>query len=120
MVNIDKVAKLNAQVTALKKELDGYKAQLKADCEDGSYAGGEYEAIIKTRVSQSLNPDRALAVVKKLNANWLLKEVVDLNALEDSIAGHEIDGAEFVDCIDTKSTVAVTFKKRKNNESKRD
>ena len=46
MVNIDEVAKLNAQVTALKKELDGYKAQLKADCEDGSYAGEEYEAII--------------------------------------------------------------------------
>ena len=114
MVNIDKVAKLNAQVTALKKELDGYKAQLKSELTDGSYAGEEYEAVIKTRESQSMNPDKTLEVVKKLGANWLLKEVVDLNALEDSIAGHEIDGAEFADCIDTKSTVAVTFKKRKN------
>ena len=118
MVNIDEVAKLNLEVTSLKKELDGYKAQLKSELTDGSYAGAEYEAVIMTRESQSMNPDKTLEVVKKLGANWLLKEVVDMGALEDSLATHELDAKEFIDCIDTKSTVAVTFKKKKGKSKK--
>lgn len=118
MINIDEVAKLNLEVTSLKKELDGYKAQLKSELTDGSYAGEEYEAVIKTRESQSMNPDKTLEVVKKLGANWLLKEVVDMGALEDSLATHELDAKEFIDCIDTKSTVAVTFKKKKRKSKK--
>ena len=38
MVDIDRVAKLNEEINRLKKELDKYKAEIKADGE-GTYKG---------------------------------------------------------------------------------
>lgn len=108
MVNVDELAKKNAELTALKKEVDGLKAQVKSQG-IGSYEGNEYKAIVEERVSQKLDPEKTLEVVKKLNAKWLLKEVVDEEALEDAIATGEIDGAKFADCLIEKKTMAVKF-----------
>jgi hypothetical protein len=52
-------------------------------------------------------------VAKKLNAKWLLKEVVDEDVLEQSLASGEIEAKEFADCIISKSTQAISFKELK-------
>ena len=66
-------------------------------------------------VSQKLNEEKATEVVKELGAKWLLKEVVDTDKLEDSIAVGEVDGSKFADCIDRKETLAVKFVKGKKD-----
>ena len=109
---IDLLAKKNEELSSLKKEVDKLKAEVKSQGV-GSYEGNEYKAIVEERVSQKLDPEKTLEVVKKLNAKWLLKEVVNEEALEDSIATGEIDGAEFADCVVEKKTVAVKFVKVK-------
>lgn len=108
MADIDILAKKNTQLTELKKEVDKLKAEVKSQGV-GSYEGNEYKAIVEERVSQKLDLEKTLEVVKKLNAKWLLKEVVNEEALEDSIATGEIDGAEFADCLIEKKTMAVKF-----------
>lgn len=109
---IDLLAKKNEELNSLKKEVDKLKAEVKSQGV-GSYEGSEYKAIVEERVSQKLDPEKTLEVVKKLNAKWLLKEVVNEEALEDSIATGEIDGSKFADCIIEKKTMAVKFVKVK-------
>lgn len=109
---IDLLAKKNEELNSLKKEVDKLKAEVKSQGV-GLYEGSEYKAIVEERVSQKLDQEKTLEVVKKLNAKWLLKEVVDEEALEDSIATGEINGAEFADCVIEKKTMAIKFVKVK-------
>ena len=108
MVNIDEVAKANEEYNEAKKKLEKLKAEIKKQGE-GNYDGSEYRAIVEKRVSSKLNPEKTLQVVKDLGAKWLLKEVVNEEALEDSIATGEIDATRFTDCMEEKTTLAVKF-----------
>ena len=109
---IDKAGQLDAQIKALNSELTEIKNQIKKEGA-GSYDGSDYVAVVTTRNTRKLNQEKALAVAKKLNAKWLLKEVVDEEKLEDSLASGELDAKEFAGCIDSKPSMAITFKKRK-------
>ena len=87
---IDEAGQLNAEINAKKKNLESLKSQIKS------------------------LPDEELLLkkVKEAGALWLIKETVDLDKLEDSIAMNEIDGSLFIDCIVSKETKALAFKKR--------
>ena len=112
MVNIDEVAKANEEFNEAKKKLERLKSEIK-DQGIGKYDGNEYRAIVEKRTTSKLNLEKATKVSKELGAKWLLKEVIDEEVLEDSIATGELDGAKFADCIDEKSTIAVKFIKIK-------
>lgn len=109
---IDKAGALNAQKKEIEKALSEYNAKIK-ERGSGTYDGNKFKAIVSVRTTQKLNHQKALDVVKKLNAKWLLKEVVDEEKLEDAIASGEIDGKEFVNCIDSSTTKSITFKVKK-------
>ena len=116
-MDIDKVAELNIQVNKDKKDLDKYKVEIKKELgnKEGVIVGKHYSAIVTNKHSESLNVEKALEVAKKLDAHWLIKtvEVIDEQALEDSIATGEIEGKEFADCIESKNTLVLTFKENK-------
>lgn len=112
MYDVDYVAELNAQVTKLKKELDDAKKELKALGKE-SIDGGNYIATVKPRVTTKLNQERALKVIKDIGADWLLKEVVDEDKLNDALYQKELDASLFKACLDEKTTYAITFKKKK-------
>ena len=103
-VDIDILAKKVSEFNELKKEIDREKAEIKSNGV-GSFKGSEYKAIVEERVSSKLDTDKALKVAKEIGAKWVIKEVVDETALEDSIASGEIDGSKF----------AVYFKDEKSN-----
>lgn len=107
---IDEAGQLNAEITAKKKNLDSLKNQIKLLPED-ELEGSNFKAVITTRVTKSFNEDLLLQKVKEAGALWLIKETVDLDKLEDSIAMNEIDGSMFADCIVAKETKALSFKK---------
>ena len=113
-MSIDELAELNKQFNEIKKKLDKAKAEYKEQGE-GRYEGSSYSLVVEKRVSQKLNEEKATEVIKKLGAKWLLKEVVDTDKIEDSIAVGEVDGSKFVDCIDKKETLAVKFVKGKKD-----
>lgn len=112
MYDVDYVAELNAKVTNLKKELDEAKQALKALGKE-SIDGSNYVAVIKPRVTTKLDKDKTLKVVKDIGADWLLKEVVDEDKLNDALYQKELDASLFKDCLDEKTTYAITFKKKK-------
>lgn len=109
---IDKAGALNVQKKEIEKALSEYNAKIK-ERGSGTYDGNKFKAIVSVRTSKRLNQQKTLDVIKKLNAKWLLKEVIDEEKLEDAIASGEIDGKEFADCIDVSTTTAVTFKVKK-------
>lgn len=111
MSRIERAYELNKQAQTIKKELDKIKAEIKAQGL-GDYDGETCICQVQDRVTSYVNEDKALEVVKKLGAKWLIKETVDTDKLEDAIASGEIDGAEFTDCIIEKHTSVVTFKVR--------
>lgn len=113
-MSIDELAELNKQFNEIKKKLDKAKAEYKKQGE-GRYEGSSYSLVVEKRVSQKLNEEKATEVIKELGAKWLLKEVVDTDKLEDSIAVGEVDGSKFADCIDKKETLAVKFVKGKKD-----
>mgnify|MGYP006327569795 FL=1 len=115
-MSIDELAELNKQFNEIKKKLDKAKAEYKEQGE-GRYEGSSYSLVVEKRVSQKLNEEKATEVIKELGAKWLLKEVVDTDKLEDSIAVGEVDGSKFADCIDTKETLAVKFVKGKKKDA---
>ena len=117
MINIDELAELNEQYKKLGTRLSDLKKQLKSDG-DGTFEGDKYVACVTTRVRQrKLNQDKAIAVINKLGAKWLLKSVVDEEKLEDALAVGELDPKEFADCIDTSYNTVLTFKRRANTEN---
>lgn len=107
---IDEAGQLNAEINAKKKDLESLKSQIKA-LPVGELVGDNFKAVITTRVTKSFNEDLLLQKVKEAGALWLIKETVDLDKLEDSIAMNEIDGSLFIDCIVTKETKTLSFKK---------
>lgn len=110
---IDKAGELNFQSKEISKELEKCKAEIKGNGV-GSFEGDKWVATVSQTVGKKkLNQVRALEVVKKLGAKWLLSEIVDEEKLEDAIASGEIDAKEFVDCIDTSYVTKITFKARK-------
>ena len=107
-VDIDILAKKNSEYNELGKEINKAKAELKSGGV-GEVEGSEYKAVIKERVTQSLDKDKALKVAKEIGAKWVIKEIVDEELLEDSIASGEIDGSKFADCINEKKNLAISF-----------
>lgn len=112
MYDVDYVAELNNKVTNLKKELDKAKQELKALGKE-SIDGSNYIATVKPRVTTKLNQEKTLQVVKDIGADWLLKEVVDEDKLNDALYQKELDASLFKDCLDEKTTYVITFTKKK-------
>ena len=112
MNKVDRAAELNKKITELTKELNELKTDIKSTGV-GNTEGEKYVAVVKERVTQKFNQEKATEVAKKIGAKWLLKTIVDEEKLEDSLASGEISAKEFVGCIDEKKTYAVTFKEKK-------
>ena len=110
---VDEAAELNNKKALLEKDLKDKKDEIKKSGL-GSYEGNKYIATVTSKVRQrKLNQAKALEVVNKLGAKWLLTQVVDEEKLEDAIATGEIDGKEFADCVDTSYNTVITFKAKK-------
>ena len=112
MVNVDEIYELNKKINSLKKELDEAKKELKSQG-IGDYAGNKYVACVKDRVRESFNTDKCVEIIKENNLNWLLKETVDEEKLENDIYNGVVDASLFQDAIETTHTFAVIFKKNK-------
>ena len=113
-MNIDKIAELNNEYTRIKRELDKAKAELRASGQE-NIQGNDYVAIIKPRTTTKKKKKKAVSIIKKYKANWLLKEVVDEDKLNDALYQGELDPSLFKDCLIEKTNYAVTFKRRKQN-----
>lgn len=110
---IDEAAELNNQCKELSKLLEAKKDKIKVRGE-GQFEGDKYVACVTQRVRQrKFNQAKALEVVNRLGAKWLLTQIVDEEKLEDALATGELDAKEFVDCIDTSYSIAITFKEKK-------
>lgn len=109
---IDEAAELNNQYKEIEKKLSDKKKEIKKNGE-GSFEGDKYIAVVSQRAKRKFNQDKALEVVKKLNAKWLLKQVVDEEKLEDALATGELDASEFKDCVETSYSSAITFRVKK-------
>lgn len=110
---IDEAAELNKKYKDIEKQLESKKKEIKENGE-GSFEGEKYVATVLKRVRQrKFNQSKALEVVKKLGAKWLLKQVVDEEKLEDALATGEIDAKEFADCVDVSYNTVITFKEKK-------
>lgn len=109
---IDKAGELNATITANKKELDSLKKEIKSK-NLSKISGSKYVAEVSERVSTSFDDDRLLFKVKDIGANWLLKEVVDEDKLEESLVKGELEAEQFNDCIVEKVSQVLKFKKVK-------
>ena len=62
---------------------------------------------------ESFNTDKCVEIIKENNLNWLLKETVDEEKLENDIYNGVVDASLFQDAVETTHTFAVTFKKNK-------
>lgn len=115
MLDIDAAAQLNAQITALKKELDAYKAKIK-ESGVGKFNGADYVAEVSERETNSLDTERATAIAKKYELDWLLKSVIDETKLEADLAQGTFNNdivKEFTSCVNTKRSLVLSFKKKK-------
>lgn len=106
---IDRAAELNAKKREIEAELEKLKVKLKANGV-GTFIGSNYKAVVTERTTRSLDQDKAVKVAKKLNAKWLLKEIVDEDTLEQSLASGELEAKDFADCVISKTTQAITFR----------
>lgn len=109
---IDKAGELKATITANKKELEGLKKEIKSK-NLSELRGSRYVAEVSERVATSFDEDKLLSKVKDIGANWLLKEVVDEDKLEESIVKGELEAEQFNDCIIEKVSQVLKFKKVK-------
>ena len=112
---IDEAAELNSQKADIEKKLKGKKEEIKANG-IGSFEGEKYVAVVAKKVKKrTLNQNKALEVVNRLGAKWLLTQIVDEEKLEDALATGEIDPKEFADCVETSYNTVITFKEKKND-----
>ena len=112
---IDETALQNVTYNNLKKELESAKNELKAYAKDNDLMeleGTTFKATISERNKPTLNQEKAVEVVLKAKAKWLLKQIVDEDKLEEAIRSGEIDGALFADCYTTKTSSVISFKKK--------
>lgn len=112
---IDETALQNVTFNNLKKELEAAKNELKEYARSNDLMeleGTTFMATISERNKPTLNQEKAVAVVLKAKAKWLLKQIVDEDKLEEAIRSGEIDGKLFVDCYTTKTSSVISFKKK--------
>ena len=112
---IDETALQNVTYNNLKKELESAKNELKAYAKDNELVeleGTTFKATISERNKPTLNQEKAVEVVLKAKAKWLLKQIVDEDKLEEAIRSGEIDGKLFADCYTTKTSSVISFKKK--------
>lgn len=112
---IDETALQNVTFNNLKKELEAAKNELKEYARSNDLMeleGTTFTATISERNKPTLNQEKAVAVVLKAKAKWLLKQIVDEDKLEEAIRSGEIDGKLFVDCYTTKTSSVISFKKK--------
>ena len=112
---IDETALQNVTFNNLKKELEVAKNELKEYAKSNDLMeleGTTFTATISERNKPTLNHEKAVEVVLKAKAKWLLKQIVDEDKLEEAIRSGEIDGKLFVDCYTTKTSSVISFKKK--------
>ena len=112
---IDETALQNVTYNNLKKELESAKNELKAYAKDNDLMqleGTTFTATISERNKPTLNQEKAVEVVLKAKAKWLLKQIVDEDKLEEAIRSGEIDGALFADCWTNRTSSVISFKKK--------
>lgn len=112
---IDEAALQNVTFNNLKKELEVAKNELKEYAKSNDLMvleGTTFMAVISERNKPTLNQEKAVEVVLKAKAKWLLKQIVDEDKLEEAIRSGEIDGKLFVDCYTTKTSSVISFKKK--------
>ena len=112
---IDEIALQNVTFNNLKKEIEATKNELKEYAKSNDLMvleGTKFMAVISERNKPTLNQEKAVEVVLKAKAKWLLKQVVDEDKLEEAIRSGEIDGKLFVDCYTTKTSSVISFKKK--------
>ena len=112
---IDEIALQNVTFNNLKKELESAKNELKAYAKDNDLMeleGTTFKATISERNKPTLHQEKAVEVVLKAKAKWLLKQIVDEDKLEEAIRSGEIDGKLFADCYTTKTSSVISFKKK--------
>lgn len=112
---IDETALQNVTFNNLKKELEVAKNELKEYAKSNDLMeleGTTFKATISERNKPTLNQEKAVEVVLKAKAKWLLKQIVDEDKLEEAIRSGEIDGKLFVDCYTTKTSSVISFKKK--------
>lgn len=111
---IDTLAKNNAKLNELKKKVEEAKTELKAYFKENNmseFEGTSFKVVVSERDKPILNQEKAIEVIKKAKANWLLKQVVDEEKLEEAIRSGELDGSLFADCWTHKISNVVSFKK---------
>ena len=112
---IDETALQNVTYNNLKKELEVAKNELKEYAKSNELMeleGTTFTATISERNKPTLNQEKAVEVVLKAKAKWLLKQIVDEDKLEEAIRSGEIDGKLFADCYTTKTSSVISFKKK--------
>lgn len=109
---IDEAGSLSTEIKAKQKNLDSLKTQIK-ELPSSELTGADFVAKISTRITKAFKQEALLEKVKEAGAFWLIKEVVDLDKLEDSIAQGEIDGALFQDCISYTESKVLSFRRKK-------
>lgn len=108
---VDKAGELSAKIKALENELKKYKDELKLWGTE-TIIGNEYQAIVTTYNTDKLDIEMATKVAKDNNLNWILKEVVDEEALNDAILTEEINPELFKGCVVSKEITKIVFKKK--------
>ena len=112
---IDETALQNVTYNNIKKELEVAKNELKEYAKSNDLMeleGTTFTATISERNKPTLNQEKAVKVVLKAKAKWLLKQIVDEDKLEEAIRSGEIDGKLFIDCYTTKTSSVISFKKK--------
>ena len=112
ITDIDELGALDLEAKRIKKILDSGKAEIKASGKK-EIQGKSFVAKVSERASTKINEEKALKVVRDNEITWLLKEVVDLDKLEDAIISGEVESELFKDCISEDVVKAVSFKKMK-------
>lgn len=108
---IDKAGKLNEQIKKLNSELNDLKDELKS--EDGVFNGSNYKASVLTYTKDTLDIEMATKVAMNNKLDWLLKTVINEEALNDAILTEEIDPQLFKDCVKSKTITKITFNRIK-------
>ena len=112
MIDIDKLGELDTQSKAIKTILEKGKEEIKAQ-NSLELEGKTYVAKVQIRQSNKFNAEKALKVAKENDLQFLIKEAIDEDKLNDALIGGEIDAELFDGCVTTKETKAVTFKRKK-------
>lgn len=113
--DIDELGELDSRIKSLKSNLDSGKAKIKEEFlmhKEKLFEGTSFSAKVQVRQSNKIDERKALQIVRDNGLDFLLKEVVDLDKLEDALSAGEIPVELFEDCVSTSETLAVSFTRR--------